>query len=49
VAGYNVPVELESRAEVRLFGASTFRMRFRYEQVNGLSIPAGEQTIAPLP
>jgi hypothetical protein len=35
VAGVNVPVEFRSAADVRVVGASTFRMTYDYQMVNG--------------
>ena len=38
-AGVALPTVLESTAELRLFGTSTFRMRYDYREVNGRSFP----------
>ena len=35
VAGVRVPVSIESTAEVRIAGRSTFRMTYSYETING--------------
>jgi len=39
VLGFSVPVEIESRAEIRFFGASSFRMTYRYLSINGMPVP----------
>jgi len=43
VLGFNVPVDVESHAQVRIFGASSFRMKYQYDSVNGIAVPPGEQ------
>jgi hypothetical protein len=39
IAGVRLPVALESTADVRIAGISTFSMTFTYETVNGSPIP----------
>ena len=36
IAGVRVPVEMRSRADVRIAGASSFSMVYAYESINGL-------------
>ncbi|MGC4085055.1 MAG: hypothetical protein QM736_23800 [Vicinamibacterales bacterium] len=38
IAGVQLPVEVESSAQIRIAGSSTFRMRYTYESVNGVRI-----------
>ena len=38
VAGVRVPVALESTADVKIAGRSTFRMNYTYESVNGVAV-----------
>jgi hypothetical protein len=38
-AGVRMPVVLESTANVRIAGQSTFRMTYQYESVNGIHFP----------
>ncbi len=38
VGGIQLPVAVESDAQIRLAGSSTFRMRYTYERVNGVRI-----------
>lgn len=45
-AGVALPTTVESLADVKMFGQSTFTMRYRYSEVNGRSIPG---TIASAP
>jgi len=40
VLGFNVPVEVSSEAQMRIFGPSSFRMRYRYESIHGIAVPA---------
>jgi hypothetical protein len=35
IAGVHVPVAMESNADVRIVGASTFAMSYRYTEING--------------
>lgn len=42
VSGVRVPVEMTSTAEVRIAGTSTFRMTYRYDTINGVTVPAAE-------
>ena len=35
IAGFRMPTSLESTANVRIAGVSTFRMRYEYESING--------------
>lgn len=39
VGGHRMLVELESEAQIRIFGTSRFRMQIRYESVNGTPVP----------
>jgi hypothetical protein len=39
VQGFNMPVLLESKAEMRLVGTSEFRMTIRYESIAGKPVP----------
>lgn len=45
VAGVRVPVEMSSRADVRIAGESTFSMTYEYELVNGTGIDAGGRNL----
>ena len=45
VAGVRVPVEMSSRADVRIAGESTFSMTYEYELVNGTGIEAGRRNL----
>ena len=38
IAGVRVPIALESIAEVKIAGRSTFRMDYTYESVNGVAV-----------
>jgi hypothetical protein len=38
IAGVHVPVAVESSAQIRIAGSSTFRMTYRYETVNGVKV-----------
>jgi hypothetical protein len=38
IAGVHVPIEMESVAQIRIAGSSTFRMRYKYETINGIKI-----------
>jgi hypothetical protein len=38
IAGVRVPIEMASRADVRLAGESTFSMTFEYETINGRAV-----------
>lgn len=38
IAGVQLPVEVESSAQIRIAGSSTFRMRYVYESVNGMRV-----------
>ena len=38
VAGVHLPVAVESSAQIRLAGAATFRMTYKYESVNGIKV-----------
>ena len=38
IAGFRMPTALESVANVRVAGESTFRMTYEYETINGLSV-----------
>jgi hypothetical protein len=38
IAGVHVPIEMESIAQIRIAGSSTFRMDYRYEAINGMRI-----------
>ncbi len=40
IAGANVPVSLESKAEVRLFGAASLKMTYDYLQIDGRPVAA---------
>ena len=40
IAGVRVPVEMSSRADVRIAGESTFSMTYDYEMVNGMTVAA---------
>jgi hypothetical protein len=40
IAGMRVPVLMTSTADVLLVGRSTFEMRYAYESVNGMAVPA---------
>jgi len=35
IGGVVVPIAMDSRAHIRLFGAATFRMTYRYAEING--------------
>ena len=39
--GVRVPVSMNSTADVRLVGSSTFSMTYRYAEINGRPLPAG--------
>jgi hypothetical protein len=43
IAGVRVPVEMTSRADVRIVGESTFSMVYEYVHVNGRSVAAAER------
>lgn len=45
VAGVRVPVEMRSRADVRIAGESTFSMTYEYELVNGMEVGAGGRNL----
>lgn len=49
VLGFNVPIEVTSQAQMRIFGASSFRMHYRYESIDGKVVPASEQPADPPP
>ena len=38
IGDISVPVSIESLADVKMFGQSTFTMRYRYTEVNGRSV-----------
>jgi hypothetical protein len=38
IAGFRMPIALESVANVRIAGVSTFRMSYDYESINGQHI-----------
>lgn len=38
IAGFRVPISIESTASVRIAGTSTFSMRYTYEVVNGVDV-----------
>jgi hypothetical protein len=40
IAGVHVPVAMESNADVRIVGSSTFAMSYRYTEINGRSVAA---------
>lgn len=40
IAGVQLPVAVESNAQIRIAGSSTFRMRYEYESVNGARVEA---------
>ena len=40
IDGFNVPIELSSRAQMRFLGASTFRMQYRYDSIAGTPVSA---------
>lgn len=40
IAGSVVPVELQSHAQLRLFGDATLRMRYEYSHINGRPVTA---------
>ncbi|HUE88433.1 MAG TPA: hypothetical protein VMO26_20340 [Vicinamibacterales bacterium] len=40
IAGIALPTVIESHADLKLFGKSTFTMRYRYQEVNGRAVPA---------
>jgi hypothetical protein len=42
IAGVRMPVALESAANVRIAGESTFRMTYEYESINGQRVGAPE-------
>lgn len=46
IAGCNVPVAVDSVANVRFAGKATFRMSYQYEQINGRSTLGVVNTIA---
>lgn len=46
IGGVSVPVSIESLADVKIFGQSTFSMRYRYTEINGRSVA---HTIAAAP
>lgn len=48
IGGIRVPVEMTSTADVRIAGTSTFRMTYRYETINGASVPADSAAGASL-
>ena len=39
-AGVALPTAIESHADLKLFGKSTFTMRYRYQEVNGRILPS---------
>jgi hypothetical protein len=43
VGGVRVPVEMKSRADVLLVGASSFAMSYDYESINGSRVDAAER------
>jgi hypothetical protein len=40
IAGVHVPVAMESNADVRIVGSSTFAMSYRYTEINGRPVAA---------
>jgi hypothetical protein len=38
IAGSVVPVALESRAQMRMFGQATLNMTYQYSQINGRAV-----------
>jgi hypothetical protein len=46
-AGVALPVTIESLADVKIFGKSSFSMRYAYNEVNGRSIPQSLAEAAP--
>jgi hypothetical protein len=40
IAGIALPTVIESQADLKMFGNSTFTMRYRYQEVNGRAVPA---------
>jgi hypothetical protein len=48
IAGVHVPVAVESSAQIRIAGSSTFRMSYTYEAVNGVRLDKW-QAISPVP
>jgi hypothetical protein len=47
VGGIALPVVIESLADVKMFGQSTFSMRYRYTEVNGRSVAQSASSGAP--
>jgi hypothetical protein len=48
-AGVALPTLVESHADLKLFGKSTFTMRYQYLEVNGRSFPAAGLTAGLIP
>lgn len=43
IAGVHVPVEMESVADIRIVGAATFEMTYRYLEINGQKVEQPRQ------
>jgi hypothetical protein len=43
-AGVALPTTVESHADLKMFGRSTFTMRYRYQEVNGRVLPSATLT-----
>ena len=46
-AGVALPTTIESTADLKMFGESTFTMRYRYSEVNGRAISHAMASVAP--
>jgi hypothetical protein len=46
-AGVALPVAIESLADVKIFGKSSFSMRYQYREVDGRAIPSAVAEAAP--
>jgi hypothetical protein len=48
IAGIRVPLEMVSRADVRIAGESTFSMVYEYESINGRAVTQGQAAALPI-
>jgi hypothetical protein len=47
LAGVRVPIEMISRARLKIAGQSSFRMTWEYESINGAAVAAADATRTP--
>ena len=48
IAGIRVPLEMVSRADVRIAGESTFSMVYEYQSINGQAVNQGQTAALPI-